>query len=135
MISEKGLDESSFDGLSQQNYDKGNWLKVEFSNKVKRINGFPSTLDKLLSILKKRFRDLNDLLLSNPNLKVSLYYEDQFGDEMEILDTSDLLHAYRYAEKDSNNKVLKFVVEVIEQSSPKRILQQSPFSKKLQDDL
>ena len=42
---------------------------------------------------------------------IQLSYVDSEGDLIEVEDTNDLLAAYRYGEKDYENRVLKFLIE------------------------
>ena len=93
------------------NYNRSEWIKVSYNNKLKRIFNPPKNLPELIDVLKKRFPDIEQEM-TQPNAYVALSYMDNDGDLIDVEDSRELLEAYRYGQMITKSNVMKFHLTV-----------------------
>ena len=93
-------------------YEKSDWVKVVYKNRVKRIYNPPKLMSDLFSIIKSRFKNIEREITADKTKDIALSYLDCDGDEINVEDARDLIEAYRYARMVAKDKVLKFLVKI-----------------------
>ncbi len=77
---------------------------------MKRIRDPCFEYESLVAQFTRRFPELRDLLASDSSLRVLLSYLDPQGEVVHVENTSDLIQVYKCAEKEYEDRAMRFYI-------------------------